>query len=221
MNTLATYTSRLNHMARALEASDPGVREHGGKSWNMPKPKGYTKEKKLRDQWMSDEDREKLEGILAGARDCAGKRAVQMALATGLRVHECVTLRGSGIDIEGKVVRGKGKGGRHYETAIREEYITIMAEFRKRFGDRIIAPIDADSANRYLHSQLKKCGIDERYKTHRTGIHAIRKSVAQDVYDNERKSGRTHIEAATKASLNLSHGRYRVDVDRNYIKGKE
>lgn len=221
MKTLATYVSRLNHLAHALEASDPGVREHGGKSWNMPKPKDYTKEEKVRDLWMPAKDREKLEEYLALASDCRGKRALQIALATGLRVHECVTLRGNGIYIDERVVRGKGKGGRHYETTIREEYIELMCEFKDKYGEQIIADLKASSANSYLHACLKKCGIDSKYAAHRTGIHSIRKNVSQDLYDSQRKMGKTHIEAATIASRNLSHGRYRTDVDRNYIKGKE
>ena len=220
MKSLATYTSRLNHIARALEASDPGVREHGGKSWNMPLPKGHTCEQKLRDVWMPPEDRTLLEDYLAGAQDSAGKRAVVIALATGLRVHECVTLTGEGIDVESFIVQGKGKGGRHYESAIRPEYIELMSMYKEKYGSSKIAPIKSDSANRYLHRCLDMCGIDGLYKEHRTGTHAIRKNVAQDLYESERKKGKTHVEAAAIASRNLSHGKYRKDVDDNYIKRK-
>lgn len=220
LKSLATYTSRLNHLARALEASDPGVREHGGKSWKMPAPKGHTCAQKLRDVWMPPEDRALLEEYLAGVRESASKRAVMIALATGLRVHECVTLTGDGIDINEHVVRGKGKGGRHYKTAIRSEYIEVMSTYKELYGSSIVSPIKGDSANRYLHHCLDMCGIDEVYKEHRTGTHAIRKNVAQDLYESERQKGKTHVEAATAASLNLSHGKYRKDVDDNYIKNK-
>lgn len=221
MKTLATYTSRLNHLARALEKSDPGVKLHGGTSWNMPKPKGYTKQAKIRDVWMTDEDREKLENYLTTKTDSASKRALVIALATGLRVHECVTLTGNGIDEIDRMVRGKGKGGRHYETRIKDEYIDLLARYKERFGDEVIANVKSDSVNRYLHACLKECNIDEKYRENRTGVHSIRKNVAQDYYEELVNGGKTHIQASSIVSRNLSHGKYRVDVDRNYIKSKE
>lgn len=219
MRSLATYTSQLNHLARALEQSDPGVREHGGKSWNMPKPKYYKHDEKKRNVWMDDEDRSRLEACLEAKKETAGKRAIQIALATGLRAQECVSLTGNDIDVNAMVVRGRGKGGRHYESAIRAEYREIMTGFKK-FKNKRIADIQADSANKYLHGCLRECGIDDKYTLHRTGIHSIRKNVAQSMYEQEIKSGKSHVEASTRVSYNLSHGRYRRDVDENYIKKK-
>ena len=120
--------------------------------------------------------------------------------------------------MEGKVVRGKGKSGRHYETAIRDEYIELLSRFKDIYEDSIIAPIKADSADAYLHECLKKCGIDEKYTENKTGIHSIRKNVSQDLYDRKRMEGMDDIQASTIVSRNLSHGKYRIDVDRNYIK---
>lgn len=211
MNSIRTYTSQLNKIGNMVEHYN-----HAKTFGNVPLPPNP--HEKIRDLWADKKDVVALAEHVYNAPECAGKRAMQISLATGLRVSECVKLKGSNIDLENKCVHYIGKGGRENTTQIKGAYLDTMREYKEKYADTKIAPIKPNSANAYFHGKMRELGRDEPYNAHKTGFHAIRKEVAQEYYKDQLSQGKDIRDALNATSNNLGHGDYREDVDKCYTK---
>lgn len=63
----------------------------------------------------------------------------------------------------------------------------------------------------------KALNIREKYADADTGLHSIRKMLAQELYDKYRKDGMSKKDALNHVSEYLGHGKDRMETMRQYV----
>lgn len=149
----------------------------------------------------------------------SAKVGIEISGRFGLRVSEVIKLQGRDIDVERGIISiVDSKGGRSREITIREEDKVFCREIKEGLGERErVVPLRADSVNRFLSRKLDECGLKEKYNSAKTGIHSIRKMVAQEVYDRCRAEGLSIKESLDKTSNYLGHGKNRDELMKDYV----
>lgn len=142
--------------------------------------------------------------------------AIDLAGILGLRVEETTQimpkdLRGNTFHIH------KSKGARSRNIKItNEEREYLKEKFKGYREDEYIVKIQPDSVNKSLSRTLEKLGI-ERFKKTKSGVHAIRKMRAQEIYDEVRRQGMSKQEAMNYTSHYLGHGNDRKALIEVYV----
>jgi integrase len=145
--------------------------------------------------------------------------AIELAGRFGMRVSEACKLQPRDINIEDmKLHIHESKGGRSRDIDIKPE----DAEYLKKIidgkvKDKSIVSIKEDSVNKYLVRSEEALRIRDRYRNADTGIHSIRKMVAQELYDKHRENGLSKKESLNLVSAYLGHGKNREQTMKQYI----
>ncbi|MDO5564900.1 MAG: site-specific integrase [Eubacteriales bacterium] len=204
----ATRLEKLQHVAN-------GHFKTANATWKVTVP--HIETVKMRDVAFSRQD---YSNVMNSGSDCQSYRALDLAGRFGLRAQEVVKIRTTDIDYNNRTLHITGKGGRERYLPMRESDIGVLKEYtgRLRPGERLFT-VKSDSVNSYLNRTCKNLGI-ERYAKCKSGVHAIRKMVAQERYDELREAGATKEEALTYVNNYLGHGDHRPDISNTYIENQ-
>jgi len=211
-STVDQYASRM----RQIETLCREKFKTMDRQWDVKAPRSEYQEK-LRDIVFK---REHLETLMeyTKEKECCSRDVIEFASRFGARSEEIVTLKAREIDLKNNVIRlSTTKGGRARELPIKENDREFLKECLKGVGptDRVF-PIAKDTPNKWLHSNMLKIGVTE-YASAKTGIHAIRKMVAQERYDECREQGLTKEQALGYVNEYLGHAYDRVSLNDTYI----
>ena len=135
-------------------------------------------------------------------------KAITLAHTFGLRAEGLATIKG------GNVYRAEDgnihciiteKGGRERDIKALNEELgeNALAISKAVEKEERILPVKADSLSRALTRQMERTGLKEKYP--KVSMHAIRKTFAQECYDNYRKS-HTKYETIRYVNEQLGHG---------------
>lgn len=209
--TLKTYHQHLTKIDKCFKSSYKSYKSDLAKDIVIPVGVNQTKQ---RDVKISRESMNKVLDKLDMRH--ASHRAIACAEALGLRAHETVKMKGEHIDLKKGTVSVIGKGGRPRDVHIREDRREVLANLKEMCGDGKIAPIHKDSVNATFGRICKREGIDDLEGSN-SGIHAIRKLWATELYEEKLEQGMLEKEAWGDVSESLGHGRDRPDLFKTYI----
>lgn len=181
-------------------------------------PNSINNVSKLRSISMSRHEYDCLLEVIKESKSSA-KIGIQLCGRFGLRVSEIVKMQGRDIDIDNGVIHiVDSKGGRSRDIPMRDNDRAFCDDIKAIHNeyDRIV-PLKEDSVNRYLNRKLRECGLGKKYSSARTGIHSIRKMVAQEYYNNCRANGMNQKESLDATSKYLGHGENRDALMREYV----
>lgn len=142
----------------------------------------------------------------------------------GLRAEEVVSLKGKDFDLENGVLKVfNAKNNRYREIDFNTvQRLELAQEIRMEYDeeDRLV-PIKTDSLNKYLSRKLQGLNIVE-YKDKKTGIHSIRKMVAQEQHKLNIEKGYSVKKSYNNVSNQLGHGTKRdYFIEDSYIYPKK
>lgn len=170
----------------------------------------------VRDIAMSRED---YTLILSKDSISKAKIAIELSGRFGLRVSETCKMRPMDINFNTMQLHiHESKGGRSRDLPILPGDVSFLKNIieGKSVTDRIVN-IKEDSVNKYLARTEKELGIRKEYKEADTGIHCIRKMVAQERYDSYRAENMTRKGALNTVSHYLGHGDNRFATMEHYV----
>ena len=216
--TIVQYLSRLQKLSRVLNKH---YNIHTKYTCEAPKS---SKSGDLRTEVMTRED---LKMICDTGSDCVSKRALLLTGETGLRVTSLVRLKVCDVDFEKKtlfIFQDKGKRSR--TLPLNDIAVGYFKSFCAEKSDQsyIFTPegskkhISAGTVDEFLRENAVKCGIT-KYRDAKTGVHAIRKMVALELYHQKRAEGLNYKEAVMYVIKYLGHSSYRKDLVRRYLPG--
>lgn len=219
-NSLGNYVSRLNKIEvlvnKTFETADLHWRG------NIVAPvSSVSMEGKIRDVWMSRDD---FNQILDYGKDSKSIApiAIELAGIGGLRAGELEKLQLRDINFQTNTIHiHESKGGRSRDIEITQGQMDKIKEIINEKGlttptDTIIG-IKAESIDRWLNRACTKLELNQ-YTMAKSGIHSIRKMVANEKYQEYREQGYNKKESIDKVSNFLGHGENRNDIAQAYIK---
>ena len=209
--TLGQYVSRIHKLEHVVNEI-----YKGSASWynDLITPISNISNEKTRNIAMTRED---YNAILERAYNMNSKSkaiiAIEFSGRFAMRVSETCKLQPRDIDfnkMELHIHKSKGKRSRKMKIKLDDiEYLEQIIKDKEM--DKSIVDIKEDSVNKYLARAEEDLGIREKYKNADTGIHCIRKMVAQERYDENRNNGFTQKESLNMVSEYLGHGMNRDD----------
>lgn len=170
---------------------------------------------KCRSVAMTREDLDKVKAECK--KDCASKIGVEIASRIGQRAESICKLKGTDYDSEKgtlKIVDAKGK--RTWEIEIKDKDKKFFEDLREKCGDNRMVPVQHESMQEYMRDKLKAAGLGH-YVEEKTSFHAIRKMIAQELYDERRTDGMDWKSAWNEVSEYLGHGDDRWKLFKTYI----
>lgn len=210
-NTLEQYTSKLRKLEQLVNKTY-NVQVNYRSGYVVPLGR-----ESVRTVAMSTNDYSKLLKSIKGCRSQA-VNAVKLAGIFGLRVSETVNIQSRDIKItEGIMHIHQSKGGRSRDLTIPEGQKQYLLSLKASVNDcERVVKLKENSVNKFLNRQLNAIGLAQ-YTEHDTGIHAIRKMVAQQYYDKCREGGQTIQQALNSTSVFLGHGEGRNNLMKHYL----
>lgn len=170
---------------------------------------------KYRSMAMTREDLEKVKAECK--RDCASKLGIEIAGRIGQRAETICKLKGTDYDPEkGTLSIVDAKGKRSWEIEVKEKDKKFFEELREKCGEDRMVPVQHESLQKYTRERLRDAGL-EKYIEEKTSFHAIRKMVAQELYDEKREAGMDWKQAWNEVSEYLGHGDDRWTLFKTYI----
>lgn len=214
--TLKNYISRI-HKIEVLCQTKYGFEKKWAANLMVPQSKVGSHEDMKRVQTMDSKDLERIRSFGENYSNSKAVIAIELAARYGLRVSEISALRLESVNLTDMKLRVCGKGGKTRYLEIKEE----DREFFQKICDnkqprQNLVGIRPDSINQYLNRTMTKLGIKDKYPL--TGVHAIRKLVAQNMWYRLRDSGLSKQETMNRISVYLGHGEGRYDVLNAYVK---
>lgn len=211
--TISTYHVQIKKLAKCCNKVYKSVNAQ----WSDVKiPDPPTLEERLRKDMMTTEQ---YQEILECANECSSLDGIRLCRNFGLRVQEIPRIRVCDIDFENMRLKiFRSKGGRTWEIPIETEEQRNLLEHLcrgKQSGQQLVS-IRKESLNRYLHSLNDKAG-NKNLLDQKTGFHAIRKLVAQERYNQNRKNGMGKEEALNEVNRYLGHGDNRRILSNTYV----
>lgn len=178
------------------------------------------KPEKVRDVWM---EKDILDKLIKYKKERGSTSSailgIEIAAAFGLRVSEVCSLKGKDINLKFSNLHiHQSKGKRSRDLPINNSTKRKLCEYIKDNiddEDRVVK-MREDSLNGYLRRGLIQMNIT-KFADSKTGIHAIRKMVATEEYNNLLKKGLNKFDAETKVSKELGHNKRRVEITNAYI----
>lgn len=184
-------------------------------SWNAKAPEIPTV--KMRDISFQ---RDHYDKVMERVSNCDSYRILDLAGRFGGRVDELTYLRAKDINFNSMELRLVGKGGRERLLPIRERDVEPLKRYLEgKTSDERLFDVKKGSVNSYLGRHCKRLGITV-YKNCKTGVHAIRKMLAQELYDEKRLEGYTREEALAYVNNYLGHGDHRPDISDTYVQNQ-
>lgn len=147
--------------------------------------------------------------ILDRARESESQSAYAVRLQEYLcvRVEEVVHIKLENIDYENGTVLLHCKHGKDLVRQLNDESSSLLKEIEsKGFGEERLFTVEGDSVNKWIRETEDLLGLD------RHSFHDIRRTLAQEFYDDLRENGMSIKEAANTTSEFLNHGRDRLDM---------
>lgn len=213
-NSLKQYASQFSKLETLVEKTF-----HCNIDWHKGLEIPTASSEAFRTVTMTREDYNKiLDYCYKNGSQSQAVPAIELAGRFGLRVSETTSLKVSDIDFESDRIHVCGKGGRERYLEIGEnaDYLHKLVD-DKGAKDRLVN-IKADSVNAFLTRMEDKLGLKE-YTEHRSGIHAIRKMCAEEIYKECREGGMDKQEALDRTSNYLGHGNDRNEtLCKHYLK---
>lgn len=213
--TEKTYKSRLQKLDRIF-SKDVSNYSRQAKSLAIPRCKEQT-----RSMMMEKEHFNIIKELAYKPRRSENiQKALEIAGRTGCRVSEIAKLQARDYnEKKGTLNIVDSKGGRSRTIKIKEAdrpYFEHLKSQCTSATERFVK-IQHESINTGVRRLLKEAGLTQ-YIDNKTSVHAIRKMVAQDLYDEQKALGKEGIEAFNPVSEYLGHGEGRYDLYRAYIK---
>lgn len=226
--TLAQYRSRINKLEHVVN----DVYKNSKVNWykDIVVPAASTDKK--RSIAMT---KKHYNAIMKHAYQTKSKSKAVIALEIegrwGLRVSGICKIQKRDIDLKNNKLHlhdGKGKRSNNLDINCdnkinfrvcdvnNHELMEKIYNNLKNDTDRVV-DIKEDSVNAYLARAEKAIGIRDLYKDAATGVHCIRKAVAQNLYDNLRDSGKEKRDALNEVSHFLGHGDDRDECIQAYV----
>lgn len=199
--TLMTYASNLRSIVKAVEKTyhvDLNIKKNDIKVPEEQKTAVRTRE-------MDEKDILRVHASFIPKSN--GDRAMTISRCCGARAEEIVTLRKRDIYTKGDdlYIHLKGKGGRERDVRVVDKdqgrRLLELTEYME--DDQRVVPIKVDSIEKSLTRHLKSVGLKDKYEN--TGFHAMRKTWAQQVYDDYRKD-HTKQQSIEYVNEQLGHG---------------
>ena len=216
--TITTYLSRLEKLDRMADKDIGGYKRQ---TVGIIKPMASNPKTVARNKAMSEEDFNKIKELAYKPRRSENiQKALEIARRTGCRVSEIAKLQARDYNAQkGTLNIVDSKGGRSRTIKIKEAdkpYFEGLKASCVSENERFVK-IQHESINTGVRRLLKEAGLTE-YIEQKTSIHAIRKLVAQELYDEQKALGKAGIEAFNPVSEYLGHGEGRYDLFNAYIK---
>lgn len=212
--TVKTHISRFNKLDKIFDKSFKDY--HKQLSGALVAPAGVN-ETKHRSVAMTRNDFNKITAKANTGRSHV-KTALEVAGRTGLRVSEISKLKGTDYDEKSGVLRVvDSKGKRSRNIFVKEEDKPYFEGLKAKFGEGRVCPVQHESLNQALSRCMKSVELEQDYTSHKTSFHAIRKMVAQELYDELREQGFSQTDAWNDVSHHLGHGDGRDDLFKAYI----
>lgn len=213
--TQKTHISHLHKLDRIFSHSYKAYEEKLSEQ-RLVECKSKT-DTKIRDKAFTRDDFNKLKDFSKTMRSVPTQNAIEISGRLGLRVDECARLKGSDYNERtGQIFIAKSKNGRERTLTVKEEDRAYFKELKDQYGDGRVCKIQSDSLNQRINAWMKRCGLEE-YIEADTNFHAIRKMVAQEMYDENKEQGLVGIKAFDSVSKWLGHGEDRYDLFKSYI----
>lgn len=213
--TEKTYKSRLQKLDRIF-SKDVSDYQRQAKSLAIPQCKEQT-----RTLSMEKEHFNIIRELAYKPRRSENiQKALEIAGRTGCRVSEIAKLQARDYnEKKGTLNIVDSKGGRSRTITIKEAdrpYFEYLKGQCTSATERFV-PIQHESINTGVRRLLKEAGLTQ-YVEQKTSVHAIRKMVAQELYDEYKAQGLEGMDAFNPVSEYLGHGEDRHDLYRSYIK---
>lgn len=215
--TLGQYVSRIHKLESIVNNT-----YKGSVIWykDLITPTSSLSNDKTRNIAMTRED---YNAILNRAYTMGSKSdaviAIELAGRFGMRVSETCKFQPRDKNFKTMLLHvHESKGGRSRDINIKPGDVEYLKEITKgKQEDKNIVGIKEDSVNKYLARAEQALNIRERYRNADTGIHSIRKMIAQERYDEYRKNGLSKKESLDKVSEYLGHGTNRQETLEQYV----
>lgn len=206
-NTLVTYWGGLRKFEKLINKTYESSNLDYGDKITVPHSEKIYDDNRGVGAQISREDYNK---ILDTAKEstCQSAYAVRLQEHLCIRVAEIATIDRSKVhfteDNTCIVDITNTKGGRAMSRELNQEGSELMKEILERnFDDNKLFSIRSSSINDYLRDTEDSLGID------RHSFHDIRRTLAQEYYDDLREQGYSKEDAADKTSLYLNHNKDR------------
>lgn len=232
-----SYAQRqISHIGKLQECCS---HTYGRSDWHTDRirvpARQNIQEDKIRTHVASEYQFSRLLGVMHTPRSGESWKALILSHDAGLRVQESAMVKFGRLSPSGGrwgcgtiTLQGAEdgcKGGRWRTVDI------ITPEARERLqmcmsglqpGDNVIRskmgqPLDPGSIDRALQRAVQRTPDVRESWAANNGIHAFRKSFAQQSYDAARHSGSSKKEAVAYVNQQLGHGHDRSDLTRTYI----
>lgn len=213
-NTLKTHISRFNKLDRIFDRSFKDY--HKQLAGGLVTPAGVN-ETKCRSVAMTRNDFNKITDKANAGRSHV-KTALEVCGRVGLRVSEVAKLKGSDYNPKTgvlSIIDSKGKKDR--DIVVKEEHRAYFEGLKATFGEGRVCPVQHESLSQALNRCMKSLDLEQDYTGHKTGFHAIRKMIAQEMYDENVQNGLSGMDAFNPVSVFLGHGENRHDLFKSYI----
>jgi len=215
--SLGQYASRIHKLEHIINTTYKGKT-----SWysDLIVPTSNTSNEKTRNISMLQNDYNAILGR-AYAMDSKSNSviAIEMAGRFGMRVSEACKFQPRDMNFNTLMLHiHESKGGRSRDIKILPEDSAYLKKTTENKPiDKSVVAIKEDSVNKYLSRAEEALNIRERYKEADTGVHSIRKMVAQQRYDTYRSNGLSKKESVNLVSEYLGHGNNRIETMSQYI----
>lgn len=215
-STLKTYTSRFHKLDRIFEQNISAYERKLESELIKPVAVNETKLRSVAMDRQSD-FKKLLDTAYQPRRAETTRVAIEVSSRAGLRVSEVAKLKGTDYDANRGVLRvvdSKGKLTREVE--IKDEDKPYFEGLKAQYGNGRVCPIKSDSINQNINRCMRAAGLGE-FIEHKTNVHAIRKMVAQERYDELKELGYSNKDAWEQVSDYLGHGEDRWELYKAYI----
>lgn len=211
-STIDQYASRM----RQIESICKEKYKTMDKEWSVKAPRGEHQQK-LREVVCQ---REHLKHVMEQTKEneCISRNAIEFASRFGTRVEETAVVKVKEIDFENKVIHftsTKGNRERYLPINESDQYFLRRCVEGLNPSDRVFH-VTPGAINKWLHSNFKKSGYTQ-YAKSKTGVHSIRKMVAQERYDECRNKGMSKEDSMGYVNEYLGHSYNRTSLNETYV----
>lgn len=206
-NTLVTYHGGMRKLEKLINKTYKSAELDYGDKITVPRSERIADDNRGVGAQISREDYNKILDV-AKESTCQSAYAVRLQEHLCIRVAEITTLDRDKVhfnsDGTSTINITNTKGGRSMSRELDEEGTNLVKEILdKKFDDNKLFDIRSSSVNDYLRDTEDKLEID------RHSFHDIRRTLAQEYYDNLREQGYSIEDAANETSLYLNHNKDR------------
>ena len=210
-STLDTYANTLKHLSKCVNHKFQSAEIDFSQLKAPDAPLAPKREQMTQEQYVA---------VLNCMPQSKSKDGVRLARNFGTRKGSITEFEVRDVDLEHNLFTVyRDKGGRTRKLPIEtEEQRELLKRLIAGKGshDKLIQLKDG-SVNKSLRRAMERSGVCQNLLDEKAGIHAIRKLLAQERYDQLKEAGLSKKEAAGEVSEYLGHGRDRKDIRDTYI----